>query len=78
MRSRWGSCSSSGRISLNLLLIQAAPLLIDYVILHELAHLLEHNHGPGFQALMTALLPDWKKRRAELRHLAALLLAGPV
>lgn len=65
MKSRWGSCTPSGRIILNLKLIQAPKDLIDYVILHELCHLKEHNHSPAFYALLDKVLPGWptlKKR----------------
>lgn len=66
MKRRWGSCSSTGRISLNLKLIQAPRALIDYVILHELCHLVEPNHSPRFWALLTRVLPGWERLRNEL------------
>lgn len=59
-RTRWGSCSSLGTVSLNWRLIMAPPDVIDYVIYHELAHLREHNHGPRFWALVAALMPNYK------------------
>ena len=65
-RSRWGSCSHDGRIRLNLQLVEASLALIDYVLLHELCHLLELNHGPRFYALLDAALPDWRERRRAL------------
>jgi predicted metal-dependent hydrolase len=68
MRSRWGSCAGSGRITLNLGLVLLAPALIDYVLLHELCHLREMNHGPRFYALLAAALPDHQARRVALRH----------
>lgn len=67
MRSRWGSLSSSGWMSLNLELIKTPPACIDYVITHELCHLEHMNHGPGFKALMSELMPDWPERRRRLR-----------
>lgn len=68
MRSRWGSCAGSGRITLNLGLVLLAPALIDYVLLHELCHLREMNHGPRFYALLAAALPDHQARRVALRQ----------
>lgn len=69
MKTRWGSCSSTGNINLNTKLIQVAKPYIDYVMLHELCHLVEHNHSPAFYALMTKVLPDWCTRREELNHM---------
>ncbi|SEO50909.1 M48 family metallopeptidase [Aquisalimonas asiatica] len=67
MRSRWGSCSSRGSINLNLWLIRAPLVCIDYVVVHELAHLLEFNHGPRFYAQMDRMMPDWRIHRRSLR-----------
>lgn len=68
MKNRWGSCSGSGRVTLNLRLIQVDTDLIDYVILHELCHLKELNHSKHFYALMTRILPDWKDKRHTLNR----------
>lgn len=68
MRSRWGSLSTSGWMSLNMELIKTPPSCIDYVITHELCHLEHMNHGPGFKALMYELMPDWRERRQRLRR----------
>jgi predicted metal-dependent hydrolase len=69
LKSRWGSCSSSQNISLNLDLIQYPIECIDYVIFHELCHLRELNHGPRFYALMDEVMADWQRHRQNLRKL---------
>jgi predicted metal-dependent hydrolase len=69
MKARWGSCSGAGRITLNLKLILAPKDLIDYVILHELCHLKEHNHSAAYYALLDRILPDWRERRAALNRM---------
>jgi predicted metal-dependent hydrolase len=68
MRARWGSCSSTGKVTLNLKLMHMDEALIDYVIVHELCHLVEHNHSPRFYALLTRMMPDWKQRRQQLNE----------
>lgn len=73
MKSRWGSCSGRGRITLNLRLVQVEIDLIDYVILHELCHLKELNHSKRFYALMTRILPDWKEKRQRLNRSPVIL-----
>lgn len=69
MKVRWGSCSTKGRITLNRRLVQVPKDLIDYVILHELCHLKEHNHSTEFYALLERVLPDWKDRRQKLNQM---------
>lgn len=66
MQSRWGSLSSRGYINLNLALLQYAPECIEYVVVHELCHLVHMNHGASFKALQTEVLPDWQARKALL------------
>ena len=66
-RTRWGSCSARGAISLNWRLMQAAPEIFDYVVVHELCHLLEPNHSPRFWSQVERILPDYHARRAALR-----------
>ena len=68
MTSRWGSCQpSTGRICINVRLALYPPECLEYVVVHELCHLLERGHGPRFQSLMDAFMPDWRARRAMLR-----------
>jgi hypothetical protein len=66
LRARWGSCAADGRITLNLGLVLLEQPLIDYVLLHELCHLQEMNHGPRFYALLRAALPDYRERQLAL------------
>ena len=66
MKTRWGSFSSKGSVTLNLELIKAPRECIEYVVIHELCHLLHLNHGPAFYNLLEQLIPDWKKRKHRL------------
>ena len=66
-RTRWGSCHSSGRIHLNWRLVQMPPRLLDYVVAHEVAHLLEMNHSTRFWRIVGKVVPDYAARRKELR-----------
>jgi predicted metal-dependent hydrolase len=67
MTTRWGTCvPREGRIWLSLALVTRPPALLEYVVVHELAHLREASHGPAFRALMDAHLPDWQERRTAL------------
>lgn len=69
MRTRWGSCQpKTGRICINVRLALYPPECLEYVVVHELCHLLVSGHGPQFQTLMTQVMPDWKQRRAKLRR----------
>jgi predicted metal-dependent hydrolase len=64
---RWGVCDGRTRIvSFHWELVLQPPAIIDYVVVHELAHLHEPNHGPRFWRHVTAVMPDWKPRRARL------------
>lgn len=63
MSSRWGSCTrSTRRMSLNTRLALLEPEALEYVLLHEMVHLRHSNHGPGFKAALTSLLPNWRER----------------
>lgn len=74
MEHQWGSCSPTGSINLNPALIRAPRHCIDYVLLHELCHLKEHNHSKRFYALLHKHNPHWVDTKAELDRLAELLL----
>jgi predicted metal-dependent hydrolase len=67
-RSRWGSCSSKGSLSFSWRLVFAPDSVIDYVVAHEVAHLVEMNHGPRFWRLVASLVPEVDKSRAWLRR----------
>jgi predicted metal-dependent hydrolase len=66
-RTRWGSCNRTS-VRLNWRLIHLPPTLIDYVVAHELAHLVEMNHSPRFWAEVERIYPDWREARAELKR----------
>lgn len=66
----WGSCNAQGKIRLNWRLIHFSPHLIDYVIAHELAHLLEMNHSPRFWAKVGTVFPNYVTAREELNQLS--------
>ncbi len=66
-RTRWGSCSSRGTVSLNRNLLFLEPTLVDALVMHELAHLRVLDHSPRFWAALSELDPDWQIHRARLR-----------
>lgn len=66
-KTRWGSCNSKGNLHFTFRLVFAPAELVDYVIVHELAHLKEFNHSPRFWAVVEKVLPDYKERRSFLR-----------
>ena len=75
-RTRWGSCSARGRISLNWRLIQMPDPVRDYVLLHELMHLKEANHSRRFWRLVASVCPDYQDSRRWLRTHETLLLGS--
>jgi predicted metal-dependent hydrolase len=74
-RSEWGSCNAKGEIRLNWRLVQLPPRLAEYVVAHEVAHIVELNHSPRFWAVVEALLPGHAALRRELDDWTALLAA---
>ncbi len=74
MTRQWGSCSPSGRLTLNPWLVAAPREAIDYVLLHELCHLKHHNHSRNFYATLSRHLPDWEKIKARLDDQSELFL----
>ncbi|PKO08242.1 MAG: M48 family peptidase [Chloroflexi bacterium HGW-Chloroflexi-2] len=67
-RTRWGSCSARGTLSFTWRLIMSPPEIIDYVVIHELAHTIHHNHSPQFWGLVGSILPDYAEKRKWLKH----------
>lgn len=74
MKRYWGSCSPRGSVTLNPALIKAPAHCVEYVLLHELCHLAEHNHSPKFYALLNRHMPDWQTAKNELDGLSEMLL----
>lgn len=74
MKKQWGSCSTKGNLMLNPHLIKAPKECIDYVILHELCHIAEHNHSEKFWRLLTQVMPNWKEVKAKLDDMAEMYL----
>ena len=72
-RRTWGHCSHHGRIALNWRLVQLPPALADYVVAHEVAHLVEFNHSPRFWAIVEELHPDCRQARKALAEWGGLL-----
>jgi hypothetical protein len=64
LKVRWGSCTPKSNLNFNWRLMKASPTVIDYVIVHELAHLIESNHNPQFWNIVSIQVPrfDWAKR----------------
>jgi predicted metal-dependent hydrolase len=67
MRTRWGSCTADGRITLSSALIHVPRRLIDYVIVHELCHLVRLDHSRAYYFNLARCMPDWRERRRELQ-----------
>tara|TARA_Y100000385_G_scaffold271608_1_gene311700 strand:+ start:82 stop:777 length:696 start_codon:yes stop_codon:yes gene_type:complete len=66
-KSRWGSCSSSGDVTYNWRIIISPHHIVDYIVVHELCHLLEHNHGPKYWKHVQSVVPNYKECREWLK-----------
>jgi predicted metal-dependent hydrolase len=66
-KARWGSCSSSGDVTYNWRIIMAPHHIVDYIVVHELCHLLEHNHGPKYWKHVQNVVPNYKECREWLK-----------
>jgi len=76
MTTQWGSCSPEGIICLNPALVRVPRHCVEYVIVHELCHLEEHNHSKRFYDLLGRKAPRWRSTKSELDNLAELVLAA--
>lgn len=74
LRTRWGSCSTLGNLNFNLRLVLAPLEIVDYVVVHELAHLKHKNHSREYWQAVASIMPDFKKRRAWLKENGRLLV----
>ncbi|MRR31656.1 M48 family peptidase [bacterium] len=72
-RTRWGSCSTRGTLSFNWRLIMAPPEVLNYVVVHELSHLLQPNHSPAFWKVVAQYYPSFKEARLWLKRNTGLL-----
>lgn len=68
MPTRWGSCTPNGKVILNPELVKAPKGCIEYVIIHELCHLIHHNHTAAFYTVQEKMMPDWKKWKDRLER----------
>ena len=69
MQRKWASISTNGRLTLSTDLLNLPEALGEFVIVHELVHLLVPNHGRVFKSFMSAYLPDWEERQHDLQNL---------
>jgi predicted metal-dependent hydrolase len=71
MKTKWGSCNhNAGRIRINTELVKKPKDLLEYVVVHEMLHLIEPTHSEKFFALLNKHYPNWREARAELNELA--------
>jgi len=76
MKKQWGSCSPKGVLSLNPQLIKAPRECIDYVIIHELCHIKEHNHSKKYYQLLNRAIPGWEKIKIRLDNMVEILASN--
>jgi predicted metal-dependent hydrolase len=74
MSRQWGSCSSTGQIILNPHLVKAPRQAVDYVLIHELTHLIHHNHGPEFFQVLDREVPNWPQHKRVLDDMVELVM----
>ena len=67
-RKRWGSCGANGNITISTRVLMAPEAVLDYVLIHELAHLVEFNHSPRFWRVVAAAMPDYRRHQAWLKR----------
>ena len=72
-KTRWGSCSAQGNLNFHWKLILMSPAILDYVVVHELAHRIEMNHSPRFWAQVERILPDYRERRRWIKENGGLI-----
>ncbi len=72
-KTRWGSCSSKGELKFNLRISMLPCKMIDYIIIHELAHLIEFNHSKKFYKIIACIMPKWESVRKDLKNYDYLL-----
>ena len=72
-KTRWGTCSGENKIRLTYRLLYAPKEVMEYVIVHELAHTRYKNHGKGFWAFVQEFVPDYKQKRKWLKERGALM-----
>ncbi len=73
-KTRWGCCTGRGTVTFNWRLVMAPPEVLDYVVVHELAHLTEPHHRPPFWLRVEAFCPEWRRWRQWLRDFGSRLL----
>ncbi|MDY0213859.1 MAG: SprT family zinc-dependent metalloprotease, partial [Desulfuromonadaceae bacterium] len=66
-KARWGSCSINGKLQFNLLIVLAPERIVDYVVVHELCHLLQHNHSAAYWREVERVMPDYRECREWLK-----------
>jgi hypothetical protein len=75
-KTRWGSCSSRGNLNLNARIMLASPEVIDYLIIHELSHLVQMNHSEAFYQIVERFCPEYRRQQAWLKEHGYLLHWG--